>query len=193
MPGLPMLPFFALAAGMAAIGYIIPLRHDRRVAEADEVEKDKQASKDEEEKNSVKASLTTAEIELLIGKQLSTKLLVAHQELAFRMGKMRKKFATQYGFVVPEVRLTDDFDIPRKSYQIKVHGTVVAEHQMRVGEVMVLLGNRDAARHSGRGGARAGLRHARLFGAGDVRRGSEARATSPSPTTCRCCSPISPR
>ena len=58
------------------------------------------------------------------------------------MGKMRKKFATQYGFVVPEVRLTDDFAIPSKSYQIKVHGTVVAEHAMRVGEVMVLLGNR---------------------------------------------------
>ena len=75
---------------------------------------------------------------------------------------MRKKFATQYGFVVPEVRLTDDFSIPPKSYQIKIHGTVVAEYQMRVGELMVLLGNRDAARHSGRGSARAGLRHARL-------------------------------
>ena len=70
------------------------------------------ANKVDEEKNSVKASLATAEIELLIGKQLSTKLIVAHQELAFRMSKMRKKFATQYGFVVPEVKLTDDFGIP---------------------------------------------------------------------------------
>ena len=84
-----------------------------------------------------------AEIELLIGKQLSTKLLASHQELAFRMGKMRKKFATQYGFVVPEVRLTDDFAIPAKTYQIKIHGTVVAEHEMRVGELMVLLGSRE--------------------------------------------------
>src|SRR6185312_6434193 len=99
------------------------------------------ASKVEEEKNSVKASLATAEIELLIGKQLSTRLLASHQELAFRMGKMRKKFATQSGFVVPEVRLTDDLSIPSKTYQIKVQGTVVAEHQMRVGEVMVLLGS----------------------------------------------------
>lgn len=143
MPGLPMFPFVTLAAAMAAIGYIIPLQHDRRVAEADAVKKASEATKADEEKNSVKASLATAEIELLIGKQLSTKLLVSHQELAFRMGKMRKKFATQYGFVVPEVRLTDDFAIPSKSYQIKVHGTVVAEHAMRVGEVLVLLGTRD--------------------------------------------------
>src|SRR5690606_25177154 len=93
------------------------------------------------ERQSVKSSLRTAEIELLIGKQLSIKLLTSHQELAFRMSKMRKKFATQYGFVVPEVKLTDDFSIPPKTYQIKIHGTVVAEYQMRVGEVMVLLGN----------------------------------------------------
>ncbi len=142
MPGLPMLPFLSLAILMAAVGYIIPMRHNRRVAEAEAAEKQNQATKDEEEKNSVKSSLRTAEIELLVGKQLSTRLIVSHQELAFRMSKMRKKFATQYGFVVPEIRLTDDFNIPSKNYQIKVHGTVVAEHQMRIGEVMVLLGNR---------------------------------------------------
>ena len=44
-------------------------------------------------RNSVKSSLKTAEIELLLGKQLSTRLLATHQELAFRVGKMRKKFA----------------------------------------------------------------------------------------------------
>ena len=143
MPGLPMLPFVALAGAMAAIGYIIPQRRDQRIAAAEAEKKQAEAVKADEDKNSVKASLATAEIELLIGKQLSTKLIVAHQELAFRMSKMRKKFATQYGFVVPEVRLTDDFAIPSKSYQIKVHGTVVAEHSLRVGEVMVLLGNRE--------------------------------------------------
>lgn len=143
MPGLPMFPFISLAACMAALGYVIPMRHNRRVAEADAEKEQVAADKVEEEKNSVKASLATAEIELLIGKQLSTRLLATHQELAFRMSKMRKKFATQYGFVVPEVRMTDDFSIPPKSYQIKIHGTVVAEYQMRVGEIMVLLGSRD--------------------------------------------------
>jgi flagellar biosynthesis protein FlhA len=142
MPGLPFFPFFILAACMSTLGYMIPRRLQREAAEVEAGEKAKQVSKDEEERNSVKASLKTAEIELLIGKQLSTRLVAGHQELAFRMSKMRKKFASQYGFVVPEVRLTDDFTIPAKSYQIKIHGTVVAEHAMRVGEVMVLLGNR---------------------------------------------------
>ena len=143
MPGLPLFPFLVMAAAMASLGYVIPLKENRRMAAEQAAKKQETADKAEEEKNSVKASLATAEIELLIGKQLSTKLVASHQELAFRMAKMRKKFATQYGFVVPEVKLTDDFAIPPKSYQIKVHGTVVAEYQMRVGEIMVLLGTRD--------------------------------------------------
>lgn len=144
MPGLPALPFLMLAGLMAFVGYIIPLRQNQEAAALAKTEQEKQLVKEEEEKQSIKASLKTAEIELLIGKQLSTRLIASHQELAYRMGKMRKKFATQYGFVVPEVRLTDDFSIPAKSYQIKVHGTVVAEHQMRIGEVMVLLGSGQA-------------------------------------------------
>ena len=127
------------------VGYIIPLQHDRRVAAADAVKKQAAADKADEEKNSVKASLETAEIELLLGKQLVDQApRRASGTRLPHVGKMRKKFATQYGFVVPEIKLSDDFAIPSKSYQIKIHGTVVAEHAMRVGEVMVLLGNRAA-------------------------------------------------
>ncbi|MBX3532422.1 MAG: flagellar biosynthesis protein FlhA [Rhizobiaceae bacterium] len=140
VPGLPVLPFWTLAIGLSAVAYVIPLRQKREAAaQAAEKKKDETAKADAE-KDSIKHSLKTPEVELLIGKQLSTKLLTQHQELAFRMNKMRKKFATQYGFVVPEVRLSDDFAIPAKSYQIKIHGTVVSEHELRVGELMVLIG-----------------------------------------------------
>ena len=143
MPGLPLLPFAFLGAALAGLAYVIPRQRQRDKDAAQAVEQKHKEERDEEEKQSVKSSLRTAEVELLIGKQLSTKLLTSHQELAFRMGKMRKKFAAQYGFVVPEVKLTDDFSIPPKSYQIKIHGTVVAEYQMRVGELMVLVGTGD--------------------------------------------------
>src|SRR5690606_21670261 len=102
MPGLPALPFFFLALMLASVAYILPRRQSRLAAEEAAVEENAKQAKEDEEKNSIKHSLKTAEIELLIGKQLSTKLLTSHQELAFRMGKMRKKFASQYGFVVPE-------------------------------------------------------------------------------------------
>ncbi|MFC6491107.1 flagellar biosynthesis protein FlhA [Nitratireductor sp. GCM10026969] len=144
MPGLPLLPFLALAGTMAGLGYMLPRRERQRKEAEAETARQEQLNAAEEEQNSVKASLKTAEIELLIGKQLSTRLIASHRELAFRMNKMRKKFATQYGFVVPEVRLTDDFSIPPKSYRIKIHGTVVAEHGLRVGELLALLGSKPA-------------------------------------------------
>ncbi|MGQ2906928.1 MAG: flagellar biosynthesis protein FlhA [Aliihoeflea sp.] len=143
MPGLPFMPFAVLGGALAGLAYVIPRQRQRDKDAAQAVEQKHKEEREEEEKQSVKSSLRTAEVELLIGKQLSTKLLTSHQELAFRMGKMRKKFAAQYGFVVPEVKLTDDFSIPPKSYQIKIHGTVVAEYQMRVGELMVLVGTGD--------------------------------------------------
>jgi flagellar biosynthesis protein FlhA len=60
----------------------------------------------EEAKDSVKESLKTAEIELVLGKQLSAELVVNHGELSRRVAKMRRKFAEQYGFVVPDIRVS---------------------------------------------------------------------------------------
>jgi flagellar biosynthesis protein FlhA len=53
---------------------------------------------------------------------------------------MRRKFAKQYGFVVPDIKLTDDLGIPPKVYQIKIHGTMVTFGELRIGEVMVITG-----------------------------------------------------
>ena len=140
MPGLPFLPFMTLGGLMAFGAWMIP----RRIAEENRVKREQEAQQvqqnREQEKDSVKSVLKTAEIELLLGKQVSTRLLGAHQELAFRVGKMRKKFAGQYGFVVPEIKVSDDISIPDKSYQIRIHGTTIASNIVRVGEVLVVTG-----------------------------------------------------
>ena len=61
--------------------------------------------------------------------------------LAQRVAKMRRKFASQYGFVVPEIKLTDDLAIPPQTYQIKIHGTVAASETLRIGDVLVITGD----------------------------------------------------
>lgn len=143
MPGLPALPFFMLAVLMASVAYIIPRRILRREQERN-AEKEKQTKEQENlDRDSIKSSLQTTEIELLLGKQLGARLLPERQELAFRMSRMRKKFAVQYGFVVPEVRLSDDLSIADKGYQIKIHGTVAGAYEMRVGELIALVGDGD--------------------------------------------------
>ncbi|ERM87334.1 hypothetical protein P865_03040 [Brucella abortus 82] len=114
MPGLPAFPFFLLGGAMAFVGIAVPRRQAR------------QREAEEQERNSVKASLETNQIELCLGKQLSARLIASQEELAHRVNKMRRKFAQEYGFVIPEIKVTDDIALPPKSYRIKIHGTAVA-------------------------------------------------------------------
>ncbi len=141
IPGLPLVPFLALGGIMAFGSWFIPRQIEAENKLKREQEEKKVIQSKEAEKDSVKSVLRTAEIELALGKLVSTRLLGAHQELAFRVGKMRRKFASQYGFVVPEIKVTDDIAIPEKAYHIRIHGTTVASNQLRVGEVLVITGS----------------------------------------------------
>ncbi len=137
MPGLPALPFLLLALLMGAVGYIKPIIEARTRADEKQKLDAKRLEEQETARDTVKESLRSSELELVLGKQLSARFLPNRQEMAHRMTKMRKRFALEYGFVVPEVQITDDFALDPKSYQIKVHGTIVAEYQIRIGELMV--------------------------------------------------------
>ena len=140
IPGLPMFPFAALGGIMAFVGYTIPRRRAARVnaeaAAAAVVKRDAEV----EASTSIKESLKTVEIELILGKQLSGKLLASRGELGVRVAKLRRKFARQYGIVVPDIKVTDSLVLPPKAYQIKIHGTTVAQQESRLGEVLVIVG-----------------------------------------------------
>lgn len=141
MPGLPFFPFAILGGVMAFGGYIIPRQWERAQNEKTALEAETKKKADDDAKNSVKQSLQTAEIELCFGRQLSTTFLRSHDELAQRVAKMRRKYAKQYGFVVPDIRLSDDLSLPPKSYQIKIHGAVAAGQELRLGDVLVITGD----------------------------------------------------
>ena len=107
-PGLPFLPFATLGGLMAFVGIAIP----RRIAKDRLEEAAREAAKDEkakaEARASIKEQLKSFEIELCLSKELNAALILSREEMASRIAKMRRKFARQYGFVVPEIRLSDD-------------------------------------------------------------------------------------
>lgn len=137
MPGLPMAPFVLLGGAMAFVGYSLPKRQAARERKEEARKADERAQA--EAKDSVKEQLRTAEIELSLGGHLSVHLLGSRTELAHRVSKIRKKFAKQYGFVVPEIKLSDNLSIDPKGYQIRIHDTRVAHGELRLGEVLVLV------------------------------------------------------
>lgn len=137
MPGLPMAPFVLLGGVMAFVGYSLPRRQAALKQKEDARKADERAQA--EAKESVKEQLKTAEIELALGGHLSVHLLGSRTELAHRVAKIRKKFAKQYGFVIPEIKLTDNLSIDPKGYQIRIHDTRIAHGELRLGEVLVLV------------------------------------------------------
>jgi flagellar biosynthesis protein FlhA len=141
MPGLPFIPFAALAGLMTFVGIAIPRRHAtevaRQVAEKTAVEDKVRA----DSRASIKEQLKPVEIELCFSKELAATLLASHNEIANRVAKMRRKFAREYGFVVPEIKLSEDIMAPTKTYQIKIHGTVSATQELRVHEMLVIVGD----------------------------------------------------
>jgi flagellar biosynthesis protein FlhA len=140
-PGLPMLPFALLGIVAAIAGIAIPRRWEQeRVAE---VNKQLEATQvlEEEQRQSIKGALKISEVEIVFGQRLSAEFLRKHDELAQRVGKLRRKFAKQYGFVVPEINLSDDFSLPPRGYQIRIHGATVGSHELPIGDVLVIIGD----------------------------------------------------
>jgi flagellar biosynthesis protein FlhA len=139
-PGLPFLPFALLGSILSFMAYMIPRRKAEALAIEDAKVRDAADLAADEVRQSVRESLKTAEIELCLGKQVASSFMRSHNELTQRVSKMRRHFAKQYGFIVPEIKLTDDLGIPPKTYQIKIHGTVVSGEELRIGEVLVVTG-----------------------------------------------------
>jgi len=140
-PGLPFFPFALLAGTLMFSSYAVPRWKAEVIAKEEAKAARVRAEADEEARQSVKESLKLAGIELCLGKQIASVLLPSHAELGQRVANMRRKFAKQYGFIVPEIKLSDDIFMPPKAYQIKSHGALVASSELRIGEILIVTGD----------------------------------------------------
>ena len=139
MPGLPFLPFMILGGILGSTAYILPLRLKRQVDELQMEENRANEEKQLEKEGSIQNQLKTAEIELCLGKHLSAKLAAPGGELATRVAKMRRRFAKEYGFVVPEIKVSDDIELGQSNYLIKIHGTPADRGQLHLGQMLIIL------------------------------------------------------
>jgi flagellar biosynthesis protein FlhA len=140
LPGLPTIPFAFLGIALTGGGYSISQRARALREEAAQKVRSAEAKARNEAKTSVKEALKTDEIEMLVGRHLAGSVLRSPQEIAHRVGVMRRKFALQYGIVVPEIHVSENMAVPSKGYVVKIHGTTVATQELRIGELLVVHG-----------------------------------------------------
>ena len=132
-PGLPFLPFMALGGAIAGAAYYGP----RRKAA---LERGKTAAgvavKPKEERAEEK--LKIEDLQLDVGSRLLAMISDPQYSLADKVKSLRRRFATDYGFLLPPIRINDNLYVSPEQYSISVQDIEVATGVVRSNCVMAI-------------------------------------------------------
>ena len=132
IPGLPMFPFLAMAAGAAALAKLSEKAEQQRLADALVLSP---ATSDAAEApvaaDPMQDLLQIDPIELEVGYALIP-LVDEGQggDLLERISLLRKQAALELGILVPPIRIRDDIRLPANEYVIKLRGSEVARAEV---------------------------------------------------------------
>jgi flagellar biosynthesis protein FlhA len=142
IPGLPKIPFFAVAIG---VGYLA----QRRGKQEDVIVQQKAAAPSDDQKKTVAADSLDAllkldDLSLEVGYGLVA--LVDEKQggqLLQRVKALRRHLAVQLGFMVPPVHITDNLKLRAREYVISLRGVEVARWDMQPDCVLAISSESD--------------------------------------------------
>ncbi len=137
VPGLPFLPFI-LGASVLAIASVLAGRLASERQEAEMMGDHEEADSEEAPRKSLGDLLDIDEIHVRFAPDLVAAVMEPGSGLESRIVNMRRHIATEFGFVIPEVRLTDDPLMQPGHYAIHIQGVEIATAVLRPGQVLVL-------------------------------------------------------
>ena len=139
IPGLPFLPFMFGASIIAFAGYISS--ENLKKEKEDKEIQDKTDKTLEEIKTTQKTlgdCLEVDDIWIEFAQNLITIATDKQEGIAVRIEALRKAMASDIGFILPEVRLTDNMTLPDGDYVIKIQGVPAAKANLRPGWQLVI-------------------------------------------------------
>ena len=135
VPGLPHIPFLALALGVGGLAYLAQTKKQKEEAAAEEAKKIPKPKGPEPMEN----LLTLDQLELEAGYGLIP-LVDEEQdgELLERIRALRRQFATEMGVLVPPIHIRDNLQLKPGGYVILIKGVEVARGELMVGYHLAL-------------------------------------------------------
>lgn len=140
-PGLPFVPFMM---GAAILSYMAYVSHKAQNEIIDEQAETERMEMDAPKAPTLGDALDIDEIHVELSKELVPVAMSEDFGFDQRVEKIRKYIATEYGFILPSIRLTDNAQLDSNTYRIKVQGAEVANNTLRPGHVLALM---EAADH----------------------------------------------
>ncbi|MEM6603053.1 MAG: flagellar biosynthesis protein FlhA [Pseudomonadota bacterium] len=139
IPGLPFIPFTAGAFMLGGSAWLAQkkIKKDETVnkIKAEEAEKKEKAVAQEK---TLGDCLEVDDIWIEFSKSLIGIATDKNEGVAMRVKALRKAMASELGFIMPEVRLTDNQFLPEGDYVIKIQGVKTASAHLRPGWCMVI-------------------------------------------------------
>ena len=134
VPGLPFLPFIAGGTGLGLAAYIV----HKRAREKSELPTRESPEPATAADRSMGDILELDDIHVEFAPDLVNMILDPGTGLDARISNMRTHVATQYGLILPEIRLTDEPSMSSGRYLIRVQGVEQARAKLRPDQVLVL-------------------------------------------------------
>lgn len=146
VPGLPFLPFVAGAIALGAAAWLGKKAADKA---AEDAAKRQVLPTAQPHQASLGDLLDLDDIHVEFAPDLVDMVLDPGVGLDVRIGNMRNHVATEFGLLLPEIRLTDNVALPDGHYRILVQGVEQVRDSLRPGQVLALLSDPDTQAPNG--------------------------------------------
>ena len=132
VPGMPFLPFMLAALVLGGLAYMQSRKAVRQ-------EESPAAEVEQPRARSIGDVLDFDDIHIEFSPNLVAMALDPATGLDGRIANMRNHIATAFGFILPEIRLTDEATLAPGHYRIRLHGVERAADRLFPDRVLVLL------------------------------------------------------
>ncbi len=139
LPGFPFLPFAAVSAATGYYGWWASRKHREQVArEKAEEAQAEIASAETEEPIANTIAIDAVRVELGYGLLPIIKGSAAEPRLDDQVRALRRQMASDFGFVLPAVRIIDNMALGAHDYRVFIRETEVAAGELRLDKLMVI-------------------------------------------------------
>lgn len=133
IPGMPILPFAALSIGAGVLAW--RRSHAKPVAEAVDIA----PVSAEESEEPISQTLAIDEIKIELGYGLLPLINdLEGRRLTDQIKALRRTLATDFGFVMPSVRILDNMRLPSQGYCLRIKEMEAGSGEVRIGQLMAM-------------------------------------------------------
>ena len=134
IPGMPIIPFAALALGS---GFMAWRLGRNRLKPAEEAPVEVEAKPDVEEP--ISTALVIDDVKIELGYALLSLINdLEGRRLTDQIRALRRSLAQEFGFVMPSVRILDNMRLPNQGYAIRIKEMDAGTGEVRLGQIMAM-------------------------------------------------------